>query len=309
MKVSIKNNILFLNANGTVDKEKSISVPISNYSLFIKNDNGYKLFLNSDNRQELVNVFENEHKAIQAVEEVRKKIRNYFAFKRVIKGFNYIIYPVLIVGFTLSINGAITNAAYFSAQYQQVGMMQPGITQYESAAPAPTSITPNNSVMASVNTPDAQKLLDSLKQAAATGKFSVKLSSGHDKTLYVFSDPLCPYCQKIEPDLEEAAKHFNIEIFPVSVIGHEKSAPIVEQVLSTSEKYRVTTWKTAIENKPLSKDVEITDETKKFAEANNVAFSMMNLQGTPTIISDTGYEVPQRLIRDIPALKHQLSQE
>ncbi|WP_214069344.1 thioredoxin fold domain-containing protein [Photorhabdus hainanensis] len=292
MQISIKDNILFLNINGAVDKEKHVSVSVSNYIFSIEKNKSYDLFLISNDRKEIIISFENEYHAIQAIERIRKKVRNYFLLKKIIKSINYVIYPVLIAGFILSINGAITNASYMLAQTHQ-------------------SITLGDETLSNppVTNTNAKEMLNSLKQAAATGKFTVRLSSGYEQTIYVYSDPLCPYCRKIEPKLEELAKHFNVEILPVSVIGRENSIQIIEQILSAPIENRVSIWKTAIEGKPLEKSPKITSEAKKFAEANNIAFSMMELQGTPTIISDKGFEISQSLINDIPKLKYILEQK
>ncbi|WP_434523825.1 thioredoxin fold domain-containing protein [Photorhabdus asymbiotica] len=290
MQISVKDNILFLNIKGTVDKEKHVSVPVSSYIFSIEKNKSYDLFLISNDRKELIISFENEYNAIQAIERIRKKVRNYFLLKKIIKIINCVIYPVLIAGFILSINGAITNASYMLAQTHQ-------------------SITLGDETLSNPPVAEAKEMLNSLKQAAATGKFTVRLSSGHEQTIYVYSDPLCPYCRKIEPKLEELSKHFNVEILPVSVIGRENSIQIIEQILSTPIENRVSIWKTAIKGKPLEKSPKITSEAKKFAEANNIAFSMMELQGTPTIISDKGLEISQSLISDIPKLKHILEQK
>ncbi|MFR3120249.1 MAG: thioredoxin fold domain-containing protein, partial [Proteus mirabilis] len=160
------------------------------------------------------------------------------------------------------------------------------------------------------NTQEKQsQLLDSLKSATNTGKFSVKLSTGHKNTIYVFSDPLCPYCQKIEPYLENASKEFNVEILPVSVIGQDQSVSIIEKILSTDNNNRKELWKSAINKEKLPDNITINDDVNMLLDANNMAFEMMGFNGTPTIISDKGYSIPQSLLKDLNALKQKLSDE
>lgn len=247
-------------------------------------------------------LFDNEYEAIKSLRLIKRKYKQYILFGRTAKFAKFIITPILIIAFILSVNGAITNASlmlnnkYIPSNYNEN-----------------FSITDDGYNKEETHINDAQEkksqLLDSLKSATNTGKFSVKLSTGHKNTIYVFSDPLCPYCQKIEPYLENASTEFNIEILPVSVIGREQSVAIIEKILSTDNNNRKELWKLAMNKEKLPDDITINDDANMLLDANNMAFEMMGFNGTPTIISDKGFSIPQSLLKDLDALKQKLSVE
>lgn len=98
---------------------------------------------------------------------------------------------------------------------------------------------------------DPKVVREAIKAGVATGKYSVKLSEGAKGTVYIFSDPSCPHCQKFEPELEQLAADHTVEIFPVSVIGGEGSAKPIAQMLCAPVEQRASMWKAIAKGRPI----------------------------------------------------------
>ncbi|EIK1335677.1 thioredoxin fold domain-containing protein, partial [Salmonella enterica] len=131
-----------------------------------------------------------------------------------------------------------------------------------------------------------------LKMGAATNDYSVRLGES-DQTkpvFYVFSDPLCPHCRKIESVLEKLADDYVIDIFPVSKYGRERSKPIVETVLCSKPEDRDSLWKevitghSVIGNPCTNGNIALTN--------NNATYSRYSFIGTPTVIRGDGAVFP-----------------
>lgn len=122
--------------------------------------------------------------------------------------------PLTVAVLALGINMAATRA---------VGGSAGGIG---AAGAAPMVPLPSNLGTAAVQPPIARPAVASpaelalaMADGAKSGKYAVQLSKGSKGTLYVFSDPSCPHCQDLEPELDKLAKDYTIYIFPVTVIG------------------------------------------------------------------------------------------
>ncbi|EBY1312509.1 DsbC family protein [Salmonella enterica subsp. enterica serovar Typhimurium] len=171
----------------------------------------------------------------------------------------------------------------------------------ERAAPPDTSTQP---------TAGEQRLAENLKRADERNIFTVPLSEGHERTLYVFSDPSCPHCRDIEPVLERLSGSFNIRIFPVSVIGGEKSASMAQKVLCESDATaRRNAWKALFSPGeemlfPVKKengDTKAASDCELASRAvsvNDKAFRAYQFAGTPWVLSDRGQAVPQELLNN-----------
>ncbi|EHS4186521.1 thioredoxin fold domain-containing protein, partial [Escherichia coli] len=149
-------------------------------------------------------------------------------------------------------------------------------------------------------TPSPQALrAESLKKAAVSGRYTVTLSTGHQRTLYVFSDLLCPYCRKLEPVLDVLAQDYNVEIFPVSVIGSTDSQKLLSPLLCQPAAERPAHWKSLFAADagmaPGSKTDAPATECEEGLHAlniNNRAFNYYQLPGTPQLLADDGREIP-----------------
>lgn len=156
------------------------------------------------------------------------------------------------------------------------------------------------------------KFAEKLKNAAENKLFSVNYSQGHARTLYVFADPNCPNCQRLEPTLNLAAQNYNVVVFPVAVIGKEKSVEEIASVLCLSPEKRKVAWDRLYDMGSdvlgFGQEVKIQDNShtcdldqevaKQAIGVNEVAWKVHQIPGTPWIISDDGRHVPQSMLKD-----------
>lgn len=166
-------------------------------------------------------------------------------------------------------------------------------------------------------------LPDKLHNAAERKLFTVDYSSGHARTLYVFADPACPNCKRLEPALNALSDAFNVVVFPVTVIGKEKSIAAITPVLCLPPEQRKAAWDALFDPAPdgldlgkLSKQQEQPEKRAsegvdskasqprdceiavKALGINQVAYQAYRIPGTPWVISDDGRYVSQALLRD-----------
>lgn len=157
-------------------------------------------------------------------------------------------------------------------------------------------------------------LPDKLHKAASRGLFTVPLSSGHPRTIYVFADPECANCQRMERHFETASGQVNVVIFPVTTEGGQDSLTALTPVMVLPEAERATAWKTLFSadagvSVPGTKVASGAPEPEKAEIArgaigvNEVAFRAYRLPGTPWTISDDGRYVPQAVLSSPAALK------
>ncbi|ECG3146333.1 DsbC family protein [Salmonella enterica] len=158
-----------------------------------------------------------------------------------------------------------------------------------------------------------QNLASVLKRNADRGMFTINLSTGHQRTLYAFLDPECINCKNLEPDLKRLTSEFNIVIFPVSVIGGEKSSEQISPLLcEPDQQKRQNGWHTLFEadagiRNPVHPPTTASGSCLRAAAAaidvNNLGFRQFGFEGTPWIITDTGYHLPSSLLKS-PATVH-----
>jgi TrbB protein len=175
------------------------------------------------------------------------------------------------------------------------------------------------SLPASVRT----ELASNLRKAADRGAFSVEYSTDHERTLYVFADPQCPNCQRLESVLNKVAGFYNVVVFPVAIVGKEKSIASITPVLCLPPEQRKAAWDALFDlagdvmnlGKPVQAQTAASDATDsakcdvagKALGVNEVAFKTYGIPGTPWIISDDGRHVPQAVLQDPVELQSFLS--
>ncbi len=166
-----------------------------------------------------------------------------------------------------------------------------------------------------------------LHNAAERKLFTVDYSSGHARTLYVFADPSCPNCQRLESYLNTLSDAFNVVVFPVPVIGKEKSIAAITPVLCLPPEQRKAAWDRLFDaapegvnlgkaqEKPASDEVDskappagACDVANKALGINQTAYQAYRIPGTPWVISDDGRYVSQALLRDPQKLQAFLDQ-
>ncbi len=152
------------------------------------------------------------------------------------------------------------------------------------------------------------QLATNLRKAASRSLFTVTLSSGHERTLYVFADPSCPNCQNLEPLFEALSTQYNVQVFPTTAFGGDKSAPLIKPVLCLPPEQRKAAWQKlfAVGDGMLHLGKDKTppaapadcDLAGKALGVNDVAFKSYRFPGTPWVIADDGRHVPQAVMRN-----------
>lgn len=172
--------------------------------------------------------------------------------------------------------------------------------------PPVTSVTPvYEAPIASLNPENNNDTLaaraGNLKRAADSGRYTISLSSGHSRTIYVFSDPLCPHCQEIEPTLEALTRDYNVVIFPVTLVGKQDTVAAVSPILCSAPLKRAPLWvnifRPGIGLSPATPDTkEPGPGSCAYGEnavaINDRAFDYYQLPGTPQLIADDGRDIP-----------------
>lgn len=136
------------------------------------------------------------------------------------------------------------------------------------------------------------RLADLLKKGVATKDYSVKLGDNtkNDKLFFVFSDPQCPNCRKIEPLLEEVLDSYSVEIFPVSKIGRDSSRELVSKVLCAESTTRRSIWQSVMSGSLV--DQESCKNGYIATDNNNATYDAFGFIGTPAIVREDGAVFP-----------------
>ncbi|HIB6757717.1 TPA: DsbC family protein, partial [Escherichia coli] len=184
-------------------------------------------------------------------------------------------------------------------------------TQQEpSSAPVPTAVTEEQHVQAD----EARRNLATvLKRNADRGMFTINLSSGHERTLYAFLDPACINCRLLEPSLKQLAREFSVVIYPVSVIGGETSAKRTAPLLCEPDSQkRATGWHQLYSadsgmaptgDAPAAQDEKCLTAARAAIDVNNQAFRQFGFDGTPWVLSDTGWHLPSGILKDATSVR------
>lgn len=149
------------------------------------------------------------------------------------------------------------------------------------------------------------ELARAMADGAKSGKYAVQLSKGSKGTLYVFSDPSCPHCQDLEPELDKLAKDYTIYIFPVTVIGGEASTHRTAKLMCSKPDARAALWKKIVQGDDLP-NAECAEGTDAVAR-NDQMFRVMRFLGTPTIINAAGEQTPDSIPNTADAITQWMS--
>ncbi|MDN5970099.1 MAG: hypothetical protein L0I08_06730 [Enterobacterales bacterium] len=137
--------------------------------------------------------------------------------------------------------------------------------------------------------------------AADSGRYTINLSSGRTRTIYVCSDPLCPHCQEIEPTLEALTRDYNVVIFPVTLVGKQDTVAAVSPILCVAPDKRTSLWQSLfradgnVSLSPTASKETAPDSCTDGQHAisiNDRAFDYYQLPGTPQLIADDGRDIP-----------------
>lgn len=263
--------------------------------------------------------FDTEFEAVKTLHTLQARLRRRRMLDSASRFARVVFWPAAgvlsVLALTVSLNGALSNLAsapYMAAQPAlqqppaQAGLQPPQASNSNATAQRPDA-DPLSVYLSQMQGPKllAASDLASLQDAVKNGHFTVSLSSGHKKTLYVFSDPRCPHCRDFEPRLQQLSKTFNVEIFPVSVFDDLKSLVRAAPVLDTDRDKRAAQWSETIRMPLSTLDQKMDNPTEEpktsgamLVNANNTAFAKFQFYGTPTIIADDGRQIPVGVVND-----------
>lgn len=201
----------------------------------------------------------------------------------------WVLAPVVLTVFALAVNMAATR---MGGEPGTGGVAQNGVAPL--MAPPTTigaGVTPPQAVAQAPAS--AAQLSRAMADGAKSGKYAVQLSRGAKGTLYVFSDPSCPHCQDLEPELVKLAADYTIYIFPVTVIGGEASSHRAAKLMCAKPDARAALWKKIVMGDDLTGS-ECSEGSDAIAR-NDQMFRVMRFLGTPTIINGAGEQTPDSI--------------
>ncbi|MDM2780153.1 hypothetical protein OGY18_24040 [Citrobacter sp. Cpo142] len=171
----------------------------------------------------------------------------------------------------------------------------------EALQTAATPVTPATPVKTEATEQSArQKMVGILKRSADRGLFTIPLSTGHERTLYAFLDPTCAVCKSMEPAIEQLAQHYNVVIFPVSVVndGGDAVDKIIPVLCEKDLAARAVAWgelfrpDAGMQVPGQATSQQVTSDCSASAQAvvavNDTGFRTFGFSGTPTVLTDTG---------------------
>ncbi|ORM59668.1 hypothetical protein HA39_05650 [Pantoea brenneri] len=231
----------------------------------------------------------------------------------------------LLIAAVLLAASAAVSVSFLFPHYSERPQFQVGPVNLAPPAPVASSPVRNEAPMAEQGAVPADNwslpasarltLPAKLRSAASRGIFTIPLSSGHARTLYVFADPLCANCQRMERHFETAAGMVNVVIFPVTIEGRNASLQTLTPVMLLPEAERAAAWKhlfSADAGMPVpgrtqdtapAADKEKTELAQGAIGVNEVAYRAYRLPGTPWTISDDGRYVPQAVLSSPASLE------
>lgn len=255
-------------------------------------NNELKIHSNTNYSAETTEIekFSSEQMALSAFDSLQEKLschyRNQSIFNKIKGGLKWVGLPLAVLFFGLALNGIVAGSLQSKATSSNVSDMlaNQALSSLPSPAALPPTPQPATPTAPAASVPPTE-LANGLADGVAAGKFSIQLSSGKKGTLYVFSDPLCPHCKDIEPELEKL-KDYTVHILPVTIIGQTGSASLVSQVLCLPPEKRVDAWKKAISGRDI--DTSSCEAGDKAFSANDQIFRQMGFPGTPQMVSGNG---------------------
>lgn len=187
--------------------------------------------------------------------------------------FLLVLVPVFV---QVMINPSMTSRTAGMPEFQAPYPGQATQPQFAGAAPA---IQPEATV--APKSPDAKATEQEMKtMASLKGKFEFGDKDG--KTFYVFTDPNCPHCKRLDGTLRNLPKGYKAQIIPVAFQSGSKE--LASAVLCSKDS--IGEWNVAINGgRPAT---AACAEGSRLVEENNATLTFMRLNSTPSIISPNG---------------------
>lgn len=190
--------------------------------------------------------------------------------------------------------GAITILSLILSAFEKQrpeGWSQPAQSSLRSPAPlSPFVPAQSTASFAPAQEQVQQPVQQPLAQTASSGpmpsdkRTEVVMGSG-SKMLFVFSDPVCPFCKKLEPMLDRLSKNgYQVHIFPTAI--HPESLSMVT-ALACADGDKLSVWKNEISNGivPAKKTCDGSDDVDSRAIR---FFTQFGFNATPTLVNTAG---------------------
>lgn len=243
-----------------------------------------------DGNSQVIDSFPSEQLAHSAYMRIQHALRKYVRTQRIISAWKsvvkWVVLPITAFICILALNAAAVGLVESRPAQTAAQPPLPPQPQPQPTAPEPTAL--RASPLSPAN------LAKLLQGGVEAGNFTVQLSSGDKGTLYVFSDPACPHCQRLDKELTRLADDYTIHLFPVTFIGGDDSMHNVARLLCAQPEQRAALWEKAIQNKKLTEEECETGNIA--AERNNKIFRGLRFAGVPAIINGDGEPSPD----DVP---------
>lgn len=271
--IQIEKNILYLQFKSGKNARITI-VPFSHFiSIYRVNTT---IFIFDGYKTISIDEFHNESVAKKIEKRIKRYIRNYLfknRIKRILKALlKYVVYPLIFILILFSLINVTKNN--------------------------PVNSFSEDKEVINLKTSFNEQLAEALKIGAETN--SIKISSGKDGVLYIFSDPLCPYCQKLEYELEKLADGYTIYLFPVTVISKNTILNEISNIFCHPKNKHRSLWSDIITQKYAFNTYNTSNTlptcNTTIIQKNNTFFQKMEFAGTPTIINGNGFLLPE----DVP---------
>ena len=120
------------------------------------------------------------------------------------------------------------------------------------------------------------------------------------KELYLVTDPQCPYCQRLEEQLEKnpaVTEEFSIHIIPLPLSFHKNARPMFYYILSgkTDEEKAKRMKEVMVERSDAWQKAKISEEDKRKMEAiiakGEEAAKELGARGTPAMFDASGKQI------------------
>lgn len=138
-----------------------------------------------------------------------------------------------------------------------------------------------------------------LGQANKTGRFTIPLNPAKNgPVLYVFADPNCPHCREIEPTLTSLSSEYDIEIFPVAVIGNKesKASAVADGATTICSDDRASMWRAKVGKTEIPPGIiNACPEGIVTMKTNNEIYQVAGFIGTPSLVNAKGQQYPSNL--------------
>lgn len=235
----------------------------------------------------LIDRFFSEQLASAAHQELQHALKRYARHRRIAAfGRKAIVWgaaPLLALMLVMALNLSITRGLGPGYGAPVIGAAD--------MRPSPPDPQPPRTIAPPL--PGKGELARAMADGVKAGKFSFQLSQGRKGILYVFSDPSCPHCRALEPELAKLSRDFTIHVFPVSVFGGKASSRRIDKLLCAKADERAQIWKMVVAGDDPKGDGCAAGAAA--VAANDQIFRSMRFPGTPTILNAAGEVTPDDL--------------